>query len=279
LECLASLELQTIKPFEVVITDDSIGSNIGEFIEKIESDYSFPIRYLTNHTAQGIAANSNFGIHTTKGEIVHVLHQDDFILSPHLYADVGIFFLNSEISWALVGNSSHHLRGRIALDKTLCLGFNNIGGPSALFFRKSVGVVYDEAFSLLVDVVLMEDLRRLCGEPFFMPGRQVHLRVGDHQHQHQISADETRVEVRQAIKRFGFSVDSVREIRRNIGNFPLQKITYSELCAENYISHIRKMYLTTEGFLCYSFRRLLVTASSPVKKVLSVFLQPLRTKS
>ena len=163
---LESIRYQTLKPREIVLSDDS-PKNLNSL--KILS--AFPelnIRVIRNLFAQGIAGNSNFGVSQLKTEWVHVLHQDDWLSSSSGYEKIieEIQDLGTNFRWILV--SGTHEDGSVIVPlwkKSNLFGFNSIGGPSCLFTRNTDFIQYDERFRMLVDVKNYSDYFNSFGNP------------------------------------------------------------------------------------------------------------------
>ena len=238
-ECLDSLEAQTFAPHEVIISDDSKGVQLDDFISSLINNYSFPIRVVRNAHQGGIGQNTNFGLKFAQGDIVHVLHQDDLVEDKHLYADVNLFFQDPATLWLLAGNSTHRLERKSKISPSAFLGFNDIGGPSVCFFRNHLGIRFDEEYSMLVDVVFFEYLRRTYGEPVFLPGYRVSLRTGEHQHQHLITQEEFEKEQMKAIRAFKITNATLLDIRRNAIYPRLYRMTLNQLRISGDISSVR----------------------------------------
>lgn len=163
---LESIRIQTLRPREIVISDDSLQS-----LDHLKIVASFPelnIQVIRNSITQGIATNSNFGVSYLTTEWVHVLHQDDWLSAPSSYAEIINRIKEFDLThrWFLV--SGKHEDGSTILPvwkKSNLFGFNSIGGPSCLLTRKKDFIQYDERYRMLVDVKNYSDYFNSFGNP------------------------------------------------------------------------------------------------------------------
>jgi glycosyltransferase involved in cell wall biosynthesis len=78
-QCLGSIDAQTYRNFEVVVIDHSKDSVIEEYLSR----WSFPVRYRRNERGRGNSSvNMNEGIADAQGEIIKVMHMDDWFCNP-----------------------------------------------------------------------------------------------------------------------------------------------------------------------------------------------------
>lgn len=75
---LVMLENQEYKDFEIIISDDSSNNSIRD----VCADWcnTLNIRYFKNPNKKGLSSNLNNAISNSKGDIIKVLCQDDFLL-------------------------------------------------------------------------------------------------------------------------------------------------------------------------------------------------------
>ena len=163
---LESIRNQTLRPREIVISDDSL-----ESLDHLKIIPKFPelnIQVIRNSMTQGIADNTNFGVSHLTTEWIHVLHQDDWLSAPSSYEEIinRIGEFDPTHRWFLV--SGKHEDGSTILPvwrKSNLFGFNSIGGPSCLLTRKSDYIEYDERYRMLVDVKNYSDYFNSFGNP------------------------------------------------------------------------------------------------------------------
>lgn len=159
---LASIEKQTFRDYEVIITDDSDGNGIKELAEK--KGY---VKYYKNPVSLGAAANWNAAIAKSSGEYIKIMHHDDwFTDEDSLKAFVDMLEQHPEADFAFSGSRQEEAEksydrfistedaALIQKDyRNLYLG-NTIGAPSAVIVRRRAlrGIQYDETLTWLVDM-------------------------------------------------------------------------------------------------------------------------------
>ena len=163
---LDSIEQQSFRDYEVIITDDSDGDEIRRLAE--ERGY---IRYYKNSNRSGPAANWNAAIEKSCGEYVKIMHHDDwFTTGASLQAFVDLLEEHPEADMAFSG--SCQVEGESCYERcisgedaqlirrdwrNLFLG-NTIGAPSAVIVRRRAVEAgegagrYDENLTWLVDM-------------------------------------------------------------------------------------------------------------------------------
>ena len=157
---MQSLEMQTFRDFEIVITKDG-----------------------------GMAENTNSAIKKCKGEIIKILYMDDWLDTSDYLMEVYIAFLNPEVDWLITSavNNRHPLwTGDIET------GNNKLGSPSALAFRNRFedNLLFDERMSWLLDADLYKRMEKKFGKPAILTGVSVGIGIGDHQMSHILTNEE-----------------------------------------------------------------------------------------
>jgi glycosyltransferase involved in cell wall biosynthesis len=160
---LDSIEMQTFRRFEVVITDDSPG---GEVLEMVENHLLKPmIRYFKNPRTLGSPENWNEGLRKAKADWIKIMHDDDWFTGPD---SLGVFadaiqngaarFYFSAYTNVYPGGRTKTIRIKdadyLALNKMpeILIAANRIGPPSAVVFRKDQALVFDNRMQWLVDI-------------------------------------------------------------------------------------------------------------------------------
>ncbi|NLL77122.1 MAG: glycosyltransferase family 2 protein [Clostridiales bacterium] len=165
---LESVEIQTYRDYEVIITDDSEDDRIAKLTE--EKKY---IQYFKNQKRLGATANWNEAIGRSHGEYVKIMHHDDWFTDKNsLQAFVDMLEEHPEADIAFSGTVQVEERNSFARHiskdsvrlieadyRNLYLG-NTIGAPSAVIVRRSskaggnenIFFKYDESLKWLVDM-------------------------------------------------------------------------------------------------------------------------------
>lgn len=168
-EALDSLERQTYRYLEVVISDDNSTDKTLEIVNKFSDTSNFPV-YVYKHSPAGIGANWNNCIKNSNGKYIKFLFQDD-ILFPSCIEDmmhvmmkdngIGMVASKREIlkpqktnqfqdEWInsysdLQKDWDYRREGIVYLDREFLMNSgvlkkrqNQIGEPTTILFKKSV---------------------------------------------------------------------------------------------------------------------------------------------
>lgn len=148
MRCLDSINKQTYRDFEVIITMEGKS-----------------------------AENTNAGIKKATGDLIKILHMDDYFTHPEALQNIVDAF-KDDISWLVTGcsNNLHPI-----LTGDLHLGNNKLGGPSVVTLRKGKHVLFDESMVWLFDCDFYKRMITQYGEPEIMSGNNVTIGEGEHQ--------------------------------------------------------------------------------------------------
>ena len=160
--CLESIEKQTFKDYEVILTK-----------------------------AGSMPVNTNRAIQCAKGELVKVLYMDDWLDTPYYLAEIYQAFLNPEIDWLITAavNNRHPV-----WTDDIETGNNKLGSPSALAFRNNFenNLLFDEDLSWLLDCDLYKRMEKRFGKPAILTGVDIGIGIHDGQMTH-ILTDEQKL--------------------------------------------------------------------------------------
>lgn len=159
--CLQSIDIQDYSNIEIIISDDSP----DEDIKQVAAQFSqLAINYQHNHPALKTPKNWNAALDKASGELIMLMHQDDFFAVPHAITRFVASFSNANIDFAFCKNIGLNTQGSYIPFQTKNVIPNLveqpaylimrcvIGPPSNVMFRKKVNVRYDERLIWLVDV-------------------------------------------------------------------------------------------------------------------------------
>ena len=163
---LDSIESQTYRRFEVVITDDSPDNDVSDICQSHALAAS--IRYFRNEKQLGTPENWNESIRRAAGVWIKLMHDDDWFRDPKaldVFADAvkknpaGNFFF-CEYSNVLLDDrgTEQEIRlprdwqRRLEKDPKSLLSSNRIGPPSVVLHKKSPDIQYDSTLKWLVDI-------------------------------------------------------------------------------------------------------------------------------
>jgi glycosyltransferase involved in cell wall biosynthesis len=173
---LHTLKCQTNKNFEIVISDDSTDNLIEESLRNISLDVD--VKYIKNLSGRkGNSANLNNAIKHARYEIIKPAFQDDWIVNDSMVDDI----IKSQSLWGAMGwrcsNSSAEFTPRWS--NKILLGYNTIGMPTGIYFKRNEALFFDENLSLLMDCEFYYRLYKLYGAPFILPSLYYIGRIWD----------------------------------------------------------------------------------------------------
>src|SRR5688572_7807017 len=79
-KCLDSIVEQTYKNIEVVVTDDSTTDEVNKLVAGYKD--LLKIKYHKNRIALGSPANWNKGLDLAEGDLIKIIHHDDWLAFP-----------------------------------------------------------------------------------------------------------------------------------------------------------------------------------------------------
>lgn len=176
--CLKSIEIQTFKDYEVVITENS----------------------------GGWSANHNEAINRCKGDIIKFLHMDDFLTHPDSLQRI---VDNFKSGWLVTG--CVHCRGGSDRFNThiptwtedIVTGNNGIGGPSVLTIENKDPLLFDESLTWLVDCDYYKRLYERYGQSTILESAEVVIGIHDGQATNIINGDIKAREVELMKQKYG----------------------------------------------------------------------------
>lgn len=194
-----TIEIQTFKEFEVVISDhcedDYLLPKIKEFEDKFE------IKYILNENNRGSSpANLNNAINNCSGDIIKIMFQDDFFYDDEAFEKIYYALADSDKLWLLNGTNHTKDDGRSfywdlypEFNDNLLKGVNTISSPSVVALKKEVKTRFDDSLVYFMDVEFYYSMKEKNGEPVYYNDVLVTNRFP---HSHSISTkikDKTKV--------------------------------------------------------------------------------------
>lgn len=172
-DLLRTIEIQTFKEFEVVISDHSK----SDIILNVVKDFSkkFNIVYLKNSNDRGNGpANTNNSIDYCSGDIIKVMFQDDFFYDDEALEKIYNSLYYSDKFWLLNGCNHTADHGRSfywdfypRFNDKLLDGVNTLSSPSVLSFKKEVKNRFDKNLVHFMDIDFFYGMRKIYGDPIF----------------------------------------------------------------------------------------------------------------
>ena len=168
LRSLNSIFSQSYRPLDVII---SIDGATKDLIKNLQEEFDTKnLLVVHNPENPGIASNSNNAFTHCKGDLVHILHQDDEIISKYCYERVLEKFEAEEFKWLLLeGQSKAGKKIEPVFDRYTKFGINKIGGPSGLIVTRDSFIPYNTNYSMMTDVVNFELYFQKYGPPSVLP--------------------------------------------------------------------------------------------------------------
>ena len=164
---IKSLQTQTFRDFEIVITKDG-----------------------------AMAENTNVAIKKAKGEIIKILYMDDYLAHPDALKNIAE---NFKEGWLATGCVHNYGDGQLrephfaSFDGVL-KGSNTIGSPSVVAIENKDPLLFDENMTWVLDLDYYLRLHKRYGPPTILDSYDVVMGCGDHQVTNIISNEEKELE-------------------------------------------------------------------------------------
>ncbi len=175
---LNTIDKQTFKDFEVVISDHSTTNNIKNILPNWSH---LNIKYFKNNEGIGSAViNLNNAISKSEGKIIKTIFQDDFF-----YDDNTLKYINDNLGhykFGFVGSKNCEEDDITKVTETLSphwisadnilRGINTVGGPTTMFFNNDNNYL-DVNLCWLNDTEFYYRLYKKYGNPLCLPNQCV----------------------------------------------------------------------------------------------------------
>lgn len=190
---LARLAGQDFADFEVVVSDQSEGSEIADLCAR-EGGRLRVRRVDFRAGPRQASANTNNAMRHATGAILKILFQDDFLCRPDALGRIAAGFGKGGASWLLCGSGVSRDGESVErpmvprLGPGLRFGRNTVSSPSVLALRAGTGLRFDEDLIWLMDVEFYDRCAALLGAPAILPETLVANRL----HAGQVSAGVTK---------------------------------------------------------------------------------------
>lgn len=153
--CIESIEKQTYRNFEIVITENG-----------------------------KMAENTNSAIKKATGDVIKILYMDDYLADENVLQNLVNTFTGG---WHVSGCA--HDNGHVKyfnehvphINKDICFGINTIGSPSVLAFENKDPLFFDESMTWLLDCDYYCRLMDRYGPPTINNNIDIIIGVGPHQ--------------------------------------------------------------------------------------------------
>jgi len=160
-----SIVMQDYENIEVIVSDDSIQSEIADLCEQYKDELR--IRYCKHRPSLGSPKNWNFALDQASGEYIMLIHQDDyFAKASSIDSYLNEFRKNKNVSFVFSRNTPMYDNGTLVpnvprnqkiindLKGNIDILIDDfvIGPPSNVMISKKIKTRFDERFIWLVDV-------------------------------------------------------------------------------------------------------------------------------
>lgn len=152
------------------------------------------------------AETQNKLINMASGEIVKILHMDDYFTGPSSLQKIVDNF-TPEVKWLVSGCWHDNGNGLFyphpaSYAQDIHIGNNTIGAPSVITFRNGLGVYFDEDLDWLYDVSLYKKLNDAHGLPKVINDFTVTIGLHEGQLTHAVKDEQKSREVELMSKRY-----------------------------------------------------------------------------
>lgn len=198
---LTSLENQTFKDFEVVITDNSPNRDLKVVVDMFDT---LNTAYFPNDRI-GMAKNTNRAIKESSGDLIKILYLDDYLMPNALenaVANIG------EGGWLASGCLHADPENNIGnphlprWNDKIHEGANTIGSPSVVMIRNEEPLLFDETMSWLLDCDYYKRMHERYGEPILLNSFDVVMGTGKHQMTNLLTEYEKSAEYNYIMKKY-----------------------------------------------------------------------------
>lgn len=162
---LDSIAIQEFRDFEVIITDDSPGPEVGDLVNRYHD--RFNLVFHRNEQALGTPGNWNAAMQRARGAWIKLMHDDDwfrdkdslgtFVKAIQDQPGAGFFFsaytnvfLEKNTKETVHANASR--LKQLSINPLTLFASNVIGPPSVVIHRNNPPVIYDGEVKWVVDI-------------------------------------------------------------------------------------------------------------------------------
>jgi glycosyltransferase involved in cell wall biosynthesis len=161
LRCLNSIKSQDYTSYEVIITDDSADDSVSNVIKSFQDKIN--VKYYKNDFSLGSPKNWNRAIEFASGDLILVLHHDDWLINnDSLSCFIEPFILDPNIDFVFSKIDFIENRFFKKIYRQLCqnqineplllIQDNFVGPPSNVMFKSNLNQFFNEDYIWLVDI-------------------------------------------------------------------------------------------------------------------------------
>jgi glycosyltransferase involved in cell wall biosynthesis len=163
-KCLDSILIQNYADYEVIVTDDSRSDQVEKLIR--EYDFGGRLKYYRNNIRLGSPENWNEAIRRASGQYIKIIHHDDWFASENsLVGFVNLLENNPKsdfgfsASYVIIEGENERVHSvtneqldDIKSNPSSLFTGNIIGAPTAIIFKNSGNIFFDNKLKWLVDL-------------------------------------------------------------------------------------------------------------------------------
>lgn len=191
-ELLDSIEMQTYKDYEIIVSDHSLNEDIKNACLKREN-----VRYLHNNRKYGSSsANLNNAIDKAQGDIIKPMFQDDKFYFKQTLLEISDCFNHIKQKWIVCESDNKNIRFTPKYNFNcyeLSEGENTFGCPSAVAW-KNCDLRFNEDLQWLMDCEFYTRLILKYGQPTILYNQLIYIRNWSGQVTHTITGGTVLVE-------------------------------------------------------------------------------------
>jgi len=250
---LESLLEQTNQSVQVVVSDNSKDLECVLNIKKICNKAGLNIEYFSNTELIGASNNHNFAASHASAELLHILHQDDFIINKNLYSEVIEKFSNNLDIWLIAQGKVDQRVLESNFDVSTKFGFNELGGPSSLFVARKNFIPMNPEYTMMYDVINYHEYFLKMGHPNIIRGVNIQFGVHEYQLSNKVKSKDVFFELLRFINNYNITgneiMTAVKLIKREIfhqrlllvAGFKSKKISFRFFILNYLISRIKSI--------------------------------------
>ena len=263
MRCLHSVFSQSIRPLEVII---SVDGDFQDLTNRLRDTYpTEDFHVLKNPNEPGIASNSNNALAHCKGDLVHILHQDDELLSKYCYEEILTKFETEGFKWLILeGKTKSGKSIEPTFDNYTKFGINRIGGPSGLISRRESYIPFNPKYSMLIDVVNYELYFRRYGIPSVLPTPWILYGELSSSASRNIPKKKVMQEIQMVLKEFEVADEEIHSFLKN----PHLDLTYRKLVFDSLM--LSERVHNPIFLLSYSARKVIMKLNCTPRNVRTV---------
>lgn len=187
-QLLNSINTQTLKPDEVVMTANHDLEYLNKLQEATNGNYELIFR---RNESNGSAHNTNHAVSVCRGDLVKILHQDDFFIENNALSFAYNSLHKSEKNWRVSGFDHFVESSSIGVRPTepkitwrLVNGVNRVGAPSVVTLKRSAFIPFDGELKYMFDCDWYLKMWHNWGKPLVSKNVEIRIRIHQGQSTH-----------------------------------------------------------------------------------------------